>query len=220
MRLGVPSWDMPLLRDPRPATNQEFELEENICSLHTFIRAFHRSRTGQVREVTRMARVDAVSEAIVTWSAKLPRDSLSAIKIAETRPGSTITGKRMKDRHPLLFHYVSSKRLPKIKSDGIGAPGRYVWFTPVAYSACMSPYRLGLPTPRDILLVVDPGYVSNFWGPGTAPEDNRNDAWRGGGIEYAAIGPVVANAIKMLVTITPCGDIDQTWGNGAELGKG
>ncbi len=109
-------------------------------------------------------------------------------------------------RYGLLAHYTSVDRLPSIiRSGGIGSPG--CWLSPTAYAACMTPYNLGLDSPRDLCLLVDVSGVSQLWGPGTSPSSGRHPSiWRGGGIEFFAPSPIPLDQVRHIVMAEPCGD--------------
>ena len=94
-----------------------------------------------------------------------------------------VAGAEVAQRYGLLAQDTSRDRLVSIVQSGsVGSPG--CWLSPTAYAACMTPYNLGLNSPRDLCLLVDVSEVSQLWGLGTSPGSSHHpNSWRGGGIE-------------------------------------
>jgi hypothetical protein len=71
-----------------------------------------------------------------------------------------ITGGEVAGRYGLLAHYTNRDRLPSIiQSEGIG-PG--CWLTPTAYAACLTPYNLGLDSPRSMCFLIDDSGIARL----------------------------------------------------------
>jgi hypothetical protein len=119
-----------------------------------------------------------------------------------------IPGSEIANIYGLLAHYTTSQKLTEMETTGIiGDRARGCWLTPTAYAACMVPYDLGLPTPRDICLLVDVSGVQFLWGPGTSPPFDKGPAiWQGGGLEFYCPGGVSIDMCRGRFRLSPCGD--------------
>lgn len=118
-----------------------------------------------------------------------------------------VSGQDVYREYGLLAHYVNVDRLPLIfASGGIGNPE--CWLSPTPYAACMSPYGLGLPSPRSACLLVDVSEVPRLWGPGTCPPSSFHpNIWVGGGIEFYSPDPIDVSFVRHIIReLEPCGD--------------
>jgi hypothetical protein len=116
-----------------------------------------------------------------------------------------VPGSQVARAYGLLAHYATWDHLLNYLDAGEIGPS--CWLSPTAYSACMVPYGLGLPTPRDVCLLVDVSQVGDLYGPGTCPASIRHPfLWRGGGIEFYSPQPISIAFVKEVVELEPCGD--------------
>lgn len=117
------------------------------------------------------------------------------------------SGAQVFDAYGYLLHWTESSVLPLIAaSRSVGSLGG-VWLTPTAYAACMTPYDLGLNSPRDAVLVVDPRRIPDLWGPGrAAPSGTAPSLWLGGATEFFVPAPLAVSAIVDVLQVEPCGD--------------
>ncbi|GEM_PF-7080770 len=75
------------------------------------------------------------------------------------------SGSDVADVYGLLVHYTTLERLSSIvDTDRIGI-NHGCWLTPTPYAACMTPYDLGLNSPRNVCLLVDVSNLPELWGP-------------------------------------------------------
>ena len=117
-----------------------------------------------------------------------------------------VSGHTVSQKYGLLAHYCNADRLPLIFTSGqIGNP--LCWLSPTPYASCMSPYGLGLDTPRNACLLVDVEEVSRLWGPGICPPSrSRPNIWRGGGVEFFSPDPITTDLVRHIIELEPCGD--------------
>jgi len=119
-----------------------------------------------------------------------------------------IAGGRVYDVFGYLLHSTVGSRLQAMWESGVVGSGAGVWLTPTAYASCMTPYDLGLDTPRDVVLLIDPRRVPALWGPGTAGSSlTWPNTWRGGAVEFFSPSPLAASVIVDVLGIEPCGDV-------------
>jgi hypothetical protein len=116
-----------------------------------------------------------------------------------------VTGADVARAYGLLAHYINRDRLALIiQSDRIG-PG--CWLTPTAYAACITPYNLGLDSPRNMCLLIDVSELPRLWGPGKCGASGfRPNIWRGGGIEFFTPDPVPFGSVRHIIELETCGD--------------
>lgn len=157
-----------------------------------------------------MARVDAFSSALANHNAlALPARSAQPAHRLFTLGLSAykLPGRSVADALGCLVHYTTPEGIVLINGSGaVGPPGGGVWLTPTPYAACMTPYDLGLPSPRKFALVIDVSTVAELWGPGTAPSTAFPSMWRGGGTEFYVPSRIPLSAIREVIELQPCGD--------------
>ncbi len=119
------------------------------------------------------------------------------------------TGTVLADVYGFLLHYVEARHLPAIFNRGTLGSVCGCWLTPTPVGADMLPYEFGLPSPRDVCLVVDPVRADagkGFWGPGVASPVAHPTIWRGGGLEFYTSAQVPVGAVADVVFLDPSGD--------------
>jgi hypothetical protein len=118
-----------------------------------------------------------------------------------------MTGPEVSAAFGPLLHYTDPDGVRGIlAASQIGFSGRGVWLTPVPYASCLAPYDLGLESPRNVCLVVDPEILPELYGPGTAaPSTSFGSIWRGGGVEFFSTTPVPLSAVRDIVEVSTCG---------------
>lgn len=115
-----------------------------------------------------------------------------------------LSGVNVDDQYGRLAHYTRWAQMPFIYASGELGPGS--WLSPTVYSACMVPYNLGLPSPRDTVLIFNVKGVSELWGPGRAPGSPQYpDIWEGRGIEFYCPDPISLSALERVWRLEPCG---------------
>ena len=104
-----------------------------------------------------------------------------------------------------LAHYTTTDHFAQLLNIGTIGGNQGCWLTPTPYAACMTPYNLGLNTPRDRCLLVDVSDLE-LWGPGTTPPSSWHPGiWQGGAMEFFSL-PVPTDRIVQVYEIMPCGD--------------
>lgn len=147
-------------------------------------------------------RVDNLRRRLDSWIAE-PSPIPAEQQYRDGTPG--LTGAQVASSHPLLLHYTQTEHLITILHNGGISTG--AWLSPSSYTGCMCPYDLGLPSPRDVVLVVEAARLDQLWGPGTSgPSDEHPELWRGGGLEYFVPGGIPLGAIADVLAVDPCGD--------------
>ncbi len=117
-----------------------------------------------------------------------------------------ISGEEVAQIYGVLAHYTNKDVLPLIAASGYIRAG--CWLTPTPYAACMVPYNLGLPSPRDVCLLIDVASLPELWGPGTTPPSSTHSRiWTGGGIEFYSPYDIPLNAVHRIIDLEPCGDV-------------
>jgi hypothetical protein len=117
-----------------------------------------------------------------------------------------VSGEEVANTYGLLAHYTTLDALEWIRQMDAISPR--CWLTPTTYAACMSPYDLGLNTPRDVCLLVDVRSVPQLWGPGTSrPSSHFPMIWAGGAIEFFSDSPISFSNVRRAIRIEPCGDM-------------
>jgi hypothetical protein len=107
-----------------------------------------------------------------------------------------------------LLHWTDAATLPLIWASGTLGASAGLWLTPSQYSACLTPYDLGLNSPRDVALVIDPRLIPALWGPGTSgPSTVAPNVWPGGAIEFFIPTSLGLEAIVDIIEAEPCGDL-------------
>lgn len=118
-----------------------------------------------------------------------------------------VAGAQVASAYRFVVHYTTLARLAQILQAGQIGGSAGCWLTPTDLAACMTPYDLGLNTPRDACLLINVQEITAIWGPGTAPGSSAyRTVWRGGGIEFYVPQPVSSALILRVWTIEPCGD--------------
>jgi hypothetical protein len=137
---------------------------------------------------------------------KLPAEDLWN----QSFPLQPLSGKKVASAYGPLAHYTRRARVAQMKQSGVvGQKDTALWLTPIAYSACMAPYDLGLPSPRDVCLLIDVASLQALWGPGTCPpSDTYPDVWQGGGVEFycPATTLIAFDLVVAILPLSPCGD--------------
>ena len=117
-----------------------------------------------------------------------------------------VAGHVVASAYGLLVHYTSVDNLTSIRASGYIRAGS--WLTPTPYAACMAPYNLGLPSPRNVCLLVDVSSIPDLWGPGTTPPSSVYPSiWTGRGIEFFVPSPIPFSFVQSIIELSPCGDI-------------
>lgn len=123
------------------------------------------------------------------------------------RGDPAVSGVRVASAYGFLSHYTTLGRLAQMLQIGQIGGNAGCWLTPTTFAACMTPYDIGLDTPRNMCLLVDVGSVPALWGPGTAPASRTHPAiWRGGGLEFFSPQPLSTSLITRVYEILPCGN--------------
>lgn len=96
------------------------------------------------------------------------------------------SGQEVFDTFGYLLHFVERQYLPDIFRRFQLGRGAGVWCTPSPTPTELLPYSLGLGSPRDFCLVLDPRLPAphRWWGPGVAPPSSYPNIWTGGGLEF------------------------------------
>src|SRR3712207_5097219 len=104
--------------------------------------------------------VDTLAKLMITL--RLPTRGAAAAADMWLRGEPPLSGAQVDDQYGRLAHYTHWDRMPFIFASGQLGPGS--WLSPTAYSACMVPYNLGLPSPRDTCLILNVRDVDELWG--------------------------------------------------------
>lgn len=120
----------------------------------------------------------------------------------------SVSGTSVAQVYGYLVHYTTWRHVRDILARGyLGGP-HGCWLTPSPLAACMVPYDLGLDSPRDACLLVDPEQIGELWGPGTVhPKGLHKSIWRGGGVEFYSPHPLPLHIVKEIHLLEPCGDL-------------
>ena len=118
---------------------------------------------------------------------------------------NAVTGADVARAYGLLAHYINRDRLALIIEAGRIGPG--CWLTPTAYAACLTPYNLGLDSPRNMCLLIDVSELARLWGPGKCGASRyRPNIWRGGGIEFYTPDAIPFDSVRHIMELETCGD--------------
>jgi hypothetical protein len=96
---------------------------------------------------------------------------------------NAVTGADVARAYGLLAHYINRDRLALIIEAGRIGPG--CWLTPTAYAACLTPYNLGLDSPRNMCLLIDVSEHSRLWGQENAGHQDIDQTF-GEGVELSS----------------------------------
>lgn len=120
-----------------------------------------------------------------------------------------VGGREVATRYGLLAHYTSIDLL-RVYEDlgGIGTRERGIWLTPSPISGCLTPYDLGLVSPRNLCMLIDVSELAELWGPGTSDvSEYFPTIWCGGGIEFYYPDCIGFSCVRDMLRIEACGDI-------------
>lgn len=125
--------------------------------------------------------------------------------------GDAISGREIAKKYKTLLHYTRHEFRAAIERDGLFG-GCY--FTPTPYSACASLSAIGLQAPVDVVVVVDPVSIDEWYGPALAVPsqlDVARDLWPGGAIEFLCPERVPLESILHVAEMRSCSDAPWDW---------
>ena len=129
----------------------------------------------------------------------------------ESVDGEKISGRDIAKRYKVLLHYTRREHRRIIKNTGLKD---HSYFTPTPYSACVSACAIGLPSPVDTVVAVDPASIEHWYGPALAiPSqlDIAENLWPGGAIEFLCPDWIPRENILHIAEILSCGDAPWDW---------
>ena len=125
--------------------------------------------------------------------------------------GDRISGRQIAIKYSVLLHYTRSEYRTAIERGGLREG---CFFTPTPYSGCASACAIGLPSPVDTVVAIDPTLMPEWCGPAVAVPSRlavAEDIWPGGAIEFLCLDKVPIESILHVADVRSCGDAPWDW---------